>query len=480
MTDMTQGPVLSRIVGFALPLSVANVLQQGYLLVDSVIVGRYIGIDGLAAVGASQPLFYLMNAMFIGIGTAFTIRLAHLKGARNSSDVRAVARALTLFTLVWTVGSMVCTLLLARYALGVIGIHGQVAHESRQFLDALVLGFPAIFGGGAISAFLRGFGASRAAMWIQGLGSVLNVGLVWLFVAVFHVGIAGAALATAAAATVAFVVGVGYTRRAYPPSPREAPPAVRAELTDAMRLGAPLAIQHIGLALGILVLVRIIAGFGSVCLAAFTVVGRLELFTSLIFLDLSGGLCAFVAQNLGANNEARNREGLRRTVLLTVGLTALVCAVVLLARDPIANLFTDDARTRELTAHYILITYPFFVLYTVMVVVHGYLNGARRTTVPLVCTVLAFLLTQVPAAYLLHGPLGIDGVMWAVVAGWTVGLVYTLLSVRRLLPAAPHGRSGPPTSGTGETEETEESGESGESGEIEESGESGESVTWVK
>ncbi|WP_329561547.1 MATE family efflux transporter [Kitasatospora sp. NBC_01266] len=438
MTDLTQGPVLSRIIGFAVPLTLADLLQQGYLLVDSIIVGRTVGIDGLAAVGAGQPLFYLMNAMFIGIGTAFTIRLAHLKGAGESGAVRAVARSLTLFTVGWSIGGLLLTVLLARYAFDLIGIHGQLVAQGRAFLDTLAFGFPAIFGGAAVSAFLRGLGASRAAMWIQGLGSVVNAALAWFFVAGLHLGVAGAALATVSAATLALAVGLAHIRRAYPLGPREATPAVRRELTDAMRLGAPLAIQHIGLALGIMVLVWIIARFGAVCLAAFTVVARLELFTSLLFLDLSGGLCAFVAQNLGAGRSDRNRTGLRQTVLLTLGLTALVSAVVLLARAPIASLFTGDLRARELTARYILITYPFFVCYTVMVVVHGYLNGARRTAVPLICTVLAFLLTQVPAAYLLHGPLGIDGVMWAVVLGWAVGLAYTLVAVRRLLlPAVP-------------------------------------------
>lgn len=433
MTDMTRGPALSRIVGFALPLTLADALQQGYLLVDSIIVGRYVGIDGLAAVGAGQPMFYLMNAMFIGIGTAFTIRLAHLAGARDRSEVRGVARALTLFSVGWTVAAMLFTVLLARYAFGLIGIHGALVAEGRQFLDTLALGFPAIFGLAAISAFVRGFGASRAAMWIQGLGSVANVILVWVFVAALHLGVAGAALATDCAAVLALIVGALYTRRAFPLGPRTGPSTARGELTGAIRLGSPLAIQHIGLALGIMVLVWVIATFGSVCLAAFTVVSRLELFTSLMFLDLSGGLCAFVAQNLGAGNEERNREGLRKTILLTIALTAVVSAVVLIERTPIAALFTSDMQARELTARYILITYPFFVLYTVMVVAHGYLNGSRRTAVPLICTALAFGLTQVPAAYLLRGPLGINGVMWAVVAGWTVGLVFTLFAVRRML-----------------------------------------------
>ena len=183
--------------------------------------------------------------------------------------------------------------------------------------------------------------------------------------------------------------------------------------------------------MGIMLLVRIIQGFGAGALAAFTVVGRLELFTSLVFLDLSGGLTAFVAQNLGASLDERTRRGLRHTIALTAALTAIVSLVVLALRKPIASLFTDDSATRELTAHYIVITYPFFILYTVMVVIHGYLNGAGRTVVPLICTMVAFVLVQLPTAYLLRGLVGIDGVMWAVVAGWIAGLAYTVVASRR-------------------------------------------------
>ena len=102
MTDMTTGPALRRIVGFALPLTAANLLQQGYLLVDSVVVGHYVGVEGLAVVGASGPLFYLLNSMFIGLGTAFTIRLAHLRGARQDGPRRGVVFALALLAVVWS------------------------------------------------------------------------------------------------------------------------------------------------------------------------------------------------------------------------------------------------------------------------------------------------------------------------------------------------------------------------------------------
>ncbi|WP_431920661.1 MATE family efflux transporter [Micromonospora wenchangensis] len=437
MSDMTTGPALRRIVGFALPLTAANLLQQGYLLVDSVVVGRYVGVEGLAVVGACGPLFYLLNAMFIGLGTAFTIRLAHLTGGRQVDRRRDVVAALALLTVVWAVGCVVLATLLVDPALAAMGIEGRLAADSARFFGTLALGFPGIFGSAAVSAYFRGLGDSRSAMWVQGVGSIANVVLVLVFVAVLDGGVVGAALATAVASTLALVVGLVWAARAHPVRRGGPRPALRRELVNAARLGLPLASQHIVLALGIMVLVGIIQSYGEVVLAAFTIVSRIELFTGILFLDFSGAVTAFAAQNLGAGDVARARDGLLRTLRLTAGLSVLVAGVVLVGRAPLAALFTDDPATRELTGRYLTIIYPFLLLYTAMVVIHGYLNGAGRTTAPLICTLIAFVAVQIPFAWLLNGPFGIDAVMWAVVASWTAGLTYSVFCLRRVLFVRP-------------------------------------------
>jgi Na+-driven multidrug efflux pump len=148
-------------------------------------------------------------------------------------------------------------------------------------------------------------------------------------------------------------------------------------------------------------------------------------------------MTTFAAQNLGAGNTERARQGLLRTLALTVGLTAVLSAVVLLAHEPIAALFTNDAAARGITGTYLLIIYPFVALYTVMVVLHGYLNGARRTVVPLICTIVAFVMVQLPFAYLLSRPFEVRAVMWAVVASWATGLAYSAFCLRHVLRPRP-------------------------------------------
>lgn len=436
-TDMTTGRPWRRIVGFALPLTAANLVGQSYVLVDGILVGQYVGIDGLAAVGAAGPLFYLLNAMFIGLSTAFTIRLAHLQGAGQGDERRGVVLSLALVTAGWSVGCVVLATVLARPVLALMGIHGQLADDCATFIGVLSIGFPAIFGGAAVGAYFRGLGDPRAAMWVAGLGSVVNIVLVWWFVSPLRWGIGGAALATVLASTVALVAGLVHAARVHPVPRVGAPPAVRRELRDAVRLGLPLASQHVVLAVGIMVLVWILQAYGEVVLAAFTVVSRIETFTVIVFLDLSGAMTAFVAQNLGAGDHDRARRGLLEVAGLTAAASVLIALVVLAARAPIAAVFTDDAATRQLTERYLVIIYPFLALYTVMVVAHGYLNGSRRTGIPLVCTIVAFVLVQIPFAYLLNGPFGIDAVMWAVVASWSAGLGYTAWALRRVLFPGP-------------------------------------------
>lgn len=432
MTELLNGPVVRRIVAFSLPLTAANLLQQGYLLVDAIVVGRFVGVDGLAAVGASGPLFYLVNALFIGISTAFSIRLAHFKGAGKAGEISVTAVALGAFTTLWSVGTAVFVIFFAPLALSFMGIQGDVRTGAIRFLTILALGFPAIFGVGALSAFLRGLGDSLASMRMVGVSSILNALLAWLFVGPFEWGLEGAALATVLASSAGLVFGVLATRRKYAVTVIGDKNALRSEMSDALRLGFPLAIQHIALAVGIMILVKIIEPFGATALAAFAIVGRLETFTALIFLDFSGGLSAFVAQNLGAGQRERARRGLFRMVALTCGLTAVVSLFIVLARSQIVQLFTADAEVRELSATYISIVYPFFVLYTAVVVIHGFLNGAQRTAIPLYCTIVAFILVQVPAAFVLGHAFEVVGVMWAAVVGWAVALAFTIASTARL------------------------------------------------
>jgi Na+-driven multidrug efflux pump len=220
---------------------------------------------------------------------------------------------------------------------------------------------------------------------------------------------------------------------------------VRAEVRRGLRIGAPMAVQYLLIGVGVLTLVWIITPYGEEALAALTVVSRLELLTTALFLNLSGALMVFTAQNTGAGRTARIREGVRRSVWLGTGLAAAVSVLLLTCRGPVAALFSGSAGTQAVTERYLLITAPFFAGYAVTVVLHGWFNGIARAVVPLVCTVLSLGLVRVPLSYVLGHAWGVDGVMWATVLGWAVGLAYTVSAVRRTARAG----TGAPRAGAG-------------------------------
>ncbi|MDR3031537.1 MAG: MATE family efflux transporter [Kitasatospora sp.] len=439
---LTRGPVLRAVLGFAAPLTLANLLQQTYLLADGAVLGHWVGVDALAAAGVVQPLYLLADGVFLGLTTGFAVRLAHHTGARSRRGPATVATALALAAAVW---AAVC-FLVARTAGGALlrltGARGAVLHDAQVLLSTLAYGFPSVFAVSAVFALLRGLGDSRAQMRLMIGSSLANLALAWFYVAVLQLGVAGAALATVTAATGTAAAGLLLLRRRGELRPGRSPgwPGLRAEAAAALRLGLPGAVQQLLIALGIVALIRIVAPLGAPLLAAVTVVGRLEFFAGTAFLDLSGALTVFVAQNRGAGRPDRVRRAVRRTLPFALALALAVSLAVVLLRPVIAAAATTDPATRHLVELYVLITYPCFVLYAVTAVVHGALNGAGRTVVPLVCTLVSFVAVRLPRAYRLRGRPGAEGVMWAVDLGWVVGALYTAFAVRRHLRRRPAGR----------------------------------------
>ncbi|MCX5418133.1 MATE family efflux transporter [Streptomyces sp. NBC_00078] len=432
--DIKQHSERRSLLGFSLPMSVANYVQQSYLLADSIIVGHYVGVGGLAAVGAAQPIFYLVNAVFLGLVSGFAIRFARMTGSGRAESRQDAVIGLAAFAVVWAVLCIALVFAATGFFLRLMGIHGAVADGSTTYLRTLSLGFVGVFGIGALGGFLRGLGDSRTVMYIMVFSSLLNIGLAWSFVAVLGMGVRGAALGTVAASSVAFLAGLVLVAR------RHGIHRYRSTLRDlarqagsSLRLGFPVGIQHVMLSLGTMVLTSLIAPFGTAAIAAFSIAARLETLAGRFYLDLSGAVTVFVARYVGAGDTERARRVLLEALRICLWATLAESVLVILVRHGIAGAFTADASVRGIVGSYILMSYPFFLLYTAMAVVHGFFNGIGRTVFPLVCTMLSFLVVRVPTASALKGPLGLDGIIWAVPIGWFVGLAYTAFTVRRYL-----------------------------------------------
>lgn len=389
-----------------------------------------------------------MNSVFLGLLNGFTIHLAHLTGRADLRTREQVTLALGGFVLLWSLACVLLVVFGSTDILAAVGITGPTAAGGQAYLDTLAFGVVPIFGLGALTAFFRGLGNARSIMVVLAASSLLNIALAWFFVGGLGLGARGAALGTVCASTLSCAAGLVLAGRRYAVHTFRGPaPALLRQLGGSLRLGLPMGVQFVFLAVGNLVLISLVSSFGAAAIAAMSVAGRLETVAGRVFLDISGAVTVFVARSTGAGDVPGARRAVRVGLSCALVLTVVVVGVVLLARHPIAHAFTGDPTVTGILSTYIRITYPFFALYTLMAVAHGFLNGLGRTTLPLVCTIVSFVVARVPAAVVLRRPLGLPGVMWAVDIGWLVGFAFTAWAVRRHLRRSDLGATLPEPAG---------------------------------
>ena len=407
-------------------MTLVNLVQQSYLIADSVIVGHYVGVFGLAAVAGAQPVYYLVSSVFLGFLNGFTIRIAALTGKGEDRIRQAVVLALGAFVLAWSVLCVLFVMLSATAIVALIGVSGRTAAASVAYLHTLGIGLLSIFSLGALTAIFRGMGQPKLIMSVLAGSSLLNIVLAWMFVGVFGMGVRGAALGTVCASTVSFAAGLLLAMGRYSVNRYRAPRTLCLnQLTESLRLGFPMGIQFVFLSMGNFVLTSLVASFGAVALAAISIAARLETVSSRIFLDLSGAVTVLVAQRRGAGEIPAIRRAVRLSLLCCWWTTLAIVLMIIALRIHIAELFTTSGAVTAILNRYILMTYPFFPLFTLMAVAHGFLNGLGRTAIPLLCTILSYIAARVPAAMLLGQHLGLNGIIWAVDIGWFVGAIFT-------------------------------------------------------
>ena len=423
-------PILHALLALTLPMTFVNLVQQSYLIADSIIVGHYVGLSGLAAIGGAQPVYYLVSSVFLGLLNGFTIRIAAFTGKGDDRARQAVVLGLGAFVLGWSVLCVVLVLFGAGSILTLMGVSGGLAIASVAYLHTLAIGLLPIFILGAITALFRGMGQPKIIMSVLAGSSLLNIVLAWLFVAVLRLGIRGAALGTVCASTASGAAALLMAMHRYSVHQYRAQWTICLEhLRGSLRLGLPMGIQFIILSAGNLVLTSLVASFGPVALAGISIAARIETVTSRVFLDLSGGVTVLVAQRRGSGEITAVRRAVHVSLFCTWWATLAIVFIIVALHGRIGVVFTTSGNVTAIVSSYILITYPFFPLFTLMAVAHGFLNGLGRTAIPLTCTIVSYIAVRVPVAILLSTRLGLSGVIWAVDIGWLVGAIYTALIV---------------------------------------------------
>ena len=358
--DMTRGDVMGGLLAFSVPSLIGNLLHQVYSLTDSIVVGRILGVEALAAVGCTMPLILLLAALMIGTNIGVGVLLSQAFGAH---DMERMRRGFLNSLYVGVGISLVLAFFgapLSRPVLELMGtppetLQNAVEYLRINFLTCLCPMFYYLF-----SCAFRGMGDSRTDLYCLIVSVVMNVVLDIVFVAVFRWGVAGSAWATALAQLSSAVFAAILLFKKYPvmrPTKRDLKPD-RALIGTIGRLSVPIAAQSAFNNIGNLVAQGAVNGFGAVAMAAYTAAGRVGAFALMPIETLGNTLSIYAGQNYGAGKMDRLEEGKRVTLRLQFAVSAVLGLLLILFGKPVTRLFIADASDEllKVSYQYLLIT----------------------------------------------------------------------------------------------------------------------------
>ncbi len=439
--ELTQGPVMKTMLRFAVPMILGNLLQQCYNIADTLIVGKFLGPDALAAVGSAFSLMTFLTSILLGLamgsGTVFSIRFGQQDNLGLKEGILAS------FTLLGAVTIVLNIIIFVNidWIIRILNTPANLMQLMREYLVVTFAGLVGIFLYNFFASLLRSLGNSVIPLVFLAISAVLNIGLDLWFVAGLHRGVAGAAEATVIAQ---YVSGIGiavYTRIKFPE-------LLKKNVQVRLRLGrvreitsysALTCLQQSIMNLGILAVQGLVNSFGTTIMAAFAAAVKIGAFAYLPVQDFGNAFSVFVAQNFGAKQTKRIKQGIRVAVLASSVFSLMISLCVFVFAEPLMTLFIDPQETAVIAegVRYLHIEGAFYLLIGGLFLLYGLYRALGKPGMSVVLTIvslgirvgLAYMLSAIPA-------FGVVGIWWSVPVGWlladTLGVGYYLLKHKKL------------------------------------------------
>ena len=440
--DLTRGPVMKTMLIFAVPMILGNLLQQCYNVADTLIVGRFLGPDALAAVGSSFTLMTFLTSILLGLcmgsSAVFSIRF----GQKDFDGLKD-----SIFTSFLLIAAICAVLNLAAFlSIGWILLLLKVPEEiqglMRDYLMVIFSGITAVFLYNYFSCLLRAVGNSVIPLVFLAVSAVMNIGLDLWFVLGLKRGVAGAAEATVISQ---YVSGIGIAVYSWFACPwlrigREHCRIRLSCLKEIAGFSVLTCVQQSVMNLGILMVQGLVNSFGTTVMAAFAVAVKIDSFAYMPVQDFGNAFSSFIAQNFGAGRKDRIHAGFRGAVLVSLLFCLIISAVIWMFARPLMLLFVNEQETAIIAEgiRYLHIEGAFYCGIGCLFLLYGLYRALGRPGMSVVLTVIS-LGTRVALAYILSSmpEIGVVGIWWSVPIGWILadaaGFVYFIRRRRLLL-----------------------------------------------
>ena len=424
---MTEGAPWKHIVRFAMPVLAGSLLQQLYNTVDAIVVGNFSGEASLSAVGTTGSFAFLFLAIAIGFSAGNGVVVAQHYGAGNEAQVRENASTGILFLMTLGVVFALLGLVVARPAfIYIVNVPESYLDLTLRYFRIYAVGLVFQYGYNIFSSILRAVGDSAATLYFLLIASVMNVVLDLLFVASFRWGVAGAAAATVIAQAASFAAAYIYMTRRYPifrfrPGDyRWNRPLIR----KTVAIGLPISLHMMIVSVGLTLIQRAVNGFGQAMTASFTVGNRIEQYLNLPFNAFQTTLATYTGQNIGAGKLDRVKQGTRQTILISLGMTVMISAMVWLLAGNIITLFGLSDQAAVYCLSHLRTVALVNIILSVYVPLFGVFQGANHSGFPAVVATFS-LTTRVLVTYLFKDSpfLGYRIIWWNGLFGFGMGFI---------------------------------------------------------
>ncbi len=438
--ELTRGPVIRTMVAFAVPMIMGNLLQQCYNIADTIIVGKFIGANALAAVGSAFALMTFISSVILGLamgsGTVFSIRF----GEGDQQGLRE--NILASFVLLGTVTIILNVLVFTGidWIIKILNIPCELTELMREYLIIIFMGLMGIFLYNFFASLLRSLGNSIVPLIFLAVSTCINIILDLCFVVKLERGVAGAAEATVISQ---YISGIGiaiYTWMKFPQLFRR-DKNIRlcfSRVCEITSFSALTCLQQSIMNLGILAVQGLVNSFGTTIMAAFAAAVKIDAFAYLPVQDFGNAFSVFIAQNYGAKDFERIKRGVNGAVLISVIFSLIISACVFIFAELLMKIFIDGSEVKAVTegVGYLHIEGTFYFMIGILFLLYGYYRAMGKPGMSVVLTVVS-LGTRVVLAYTLSdiSAIGVLGIWWSVPIGWfladVLGIGYYLLKEKK-------------------------------------------------
>ena len=407
--DLTKGEPLKLILIFSVPLLIGNIFQQLYNIADLVIVGRLLGVDAFASVGAVAPLFFLITFIIVGLTSGFAVITGQRFGAKDTKGVKeSVVISTILSTITTLFFTLICSIVM-HPLLHLLNVPQNIYENAYWYIEIVVIGLISTTYYNLLAGIIRALGDSKTPLYFLIIASIVNIFLALLFIQIFKMGVAGSAIAVILSQAISVILCLLYVKKKFPILHlKKQDWLIKFDnkffksAAEHLKVGVPMSVQFSIIGLGVIVIQSVCNTFGSDVIAAVTAALRIEQIATLPMVSFGVALASFVAQNFGAKKFRRIRTGVIRTSLLSIFLSILMAVVMRFWGADIIREFIGSATKDIITiAHqYLLISTFFYIFLSQIFIYRNALQGMGEVIFPLAASVAELLMRAFAAVYL--------------------------------------------------------------------------------